>query len=207
MQYDNDEPSYHWDDKREPAASDIFELRPPGVPERAKSIYDEYLNAVIGYQDEIAGVSRIYSLDGIMHLTEKPLETPLLDPLDIILMIGGFSRAGMQSFTRSGLRGIGATIGEHTLSGLRSRYLAMSQAPIKFAAQPLTHMRNPHRFVPVHILRLAIMFGKRGPDPKNMKGLSMYEQAIKINGKAYVLEVLVREKDYTILHFLYKQIR
>lgn len=40
-----------------------------------------------------------------------------------------------------------------------------------------------------------------------MKGLSMYEQAIKINGKAYVLEVLVREKDYTILHFLYKQIK
>ncbi|MDR5820024.1 hypothetical protein [Caballeronia sp. LZ043] len=180
---------------------DIFELRPPGVPQRAKPIYDEYLNAVIGYQDEIAGVSRIYSLGGILHLTEKSLETPLLDPLDIILMVGGYWRAGMQSFTRSGLRGIGAAVGEHTLSGLRSRYLAMAQAPIKFAAQPLTHMRNPHRFVPVHILRLAIMFGKRGPDPRNMKGLSMYEQAIKINGNAYVLEVLVREKDYTISSF------
>jgi hypothetical protein len=205
--YEIGEPSYQWDECQRPAASSIFELRPPGVSNRAKPIYDEQLHAIIGYQDELAGISRIYSLDGTVSLIEEPLETPLFDPFDIVLMVGSFWRVGVKGFTRWGIRGLGASIGEHTLFGLRSRYYALAQAPLKFGAKPLKHMHNPKRFVPVHILRLAIRYGKRGPDPQNIKGLAMYKHAIRVDGKPYMLEILVREKDYTILHFLYEHIQ
>ena len=72
-------------------------------------------------------------------------------------------------------------------------------------------MANPGRMVPVHILHLAIKFGRRGPDPQKVAGVFRYEvpmiRLVK-RGSVYVretktLEVVVRESDWTILHFMY----
>ncbi len=65
-------------------------------------------------------------------------------------------------------------------------------------------MATRGRYVPVHILHLAIKYGRRSPDPQRVKGAFLYTIKMLKNGKEYVLEVVVREKDWTILHFLFK---
>ena len=65
-------------------------------------------------------------------------------------------------------------------------------------------MAAPGRRVPHHILKLAIKHGKRTPDPQGAAGAFMYKIPMIRNGKEYTLEVLLREADNTVLHFLYK---
>ena len=60
------------------------------------------------------------------------------------------------------------------------------------------------RHVPLHILHLALKYGQRRVDPQGVKGAFLYTAKMFRNGKQYTLEVVVRERDWTILHFLYK---
>ncbi|MCC8391868.1 hypothetical protein LJ656_04640 [Paraburkholderia sp. MMS20-SJTR3] len=204
--YTATESSFVWSGNQ-PRATGLFDARPPTVPRDAKPIYDDELDCIIGYQHEISGVFRIYSLDGRESLSEKPLEAPLIDPFDVLFVVGGIWKAGTWSVTRWGLRGLGSAIGQTTLSGLRTRYRALTRQPIRFAAAPLAHMQNPARHVPVHILRLAMKYGKRSVDPAGHRGVFQYTYPITRNGMPYRPEVVVRESDHTILHFVYRPIR
>lgn len=99
---------------------------------------------------------------------------------------------------------------------LRGRLLVPSAQQLKFARTPAEHMLNPGRYVPIHIQRLAIKYGKRTPDPHGTAGLFLYKTPMvklfkrTVNGQTqYIkeikeLEVLVREADWTIMHFLYR---
>ena len=164
------------------------------------------MDGVIGYQENLGAVFRTYDLAGnIVSLYEKPLETPLFDPFDIILIVGSFWRAGSQGFaTRLGVSGVGASISQSGLLGLRTRFHALTQQQLRFGGKPLQRMKDPDRFVPVHILRLAMLHGKRSPDPMGYAGLYLYTIPMKRIGKSYQREVLVRESDYTVPHFLFK---
>jgi hypothetical protein len=202
-----DEPSFAWDAALKPSGTGLFDIRPPSVPFDAKPIYDADLDCIIGYQREFGGVSRVYSLDGTISVSEKPLESPLIDPLDVLFIVGGIWREGLRGLTEWGMKGVGSSMGRATLFGLRARYYALMQRPLQFATKPLVHMQNPGRYVPVHVLRLAIKYGKRTPDPQGTKGLFMYTYPMMRNGRSYVLEILVRERDYTILHFVFEPVR
>jgi hypothetical protein len=68
-------------------------------------------------------------------------------------------------------------------------------------------MGNPGRYVPVHILRLTLKYGKRVADPAGHTGVFQYTYPITRNGTPCKLEVVVRESDYTVLHFAYKSLR
>lgn len=59
---------------------------------------------MIGYRDEVAGVTRIYALDGSITISERPLESPLIDPFDLLFIVGGLWRAGFRGFTEWGQR-------------------------------------------------------------------------------------------------------
>ncbi|WP_233866850.1 hypothetical protein [Paraburkholderia adhaesiva] len=212
MTYTADKPSFEWDVHLKPKGAGLFDLRPPGVPIDAKPVYDTDLDCIIGYQKEDAGVFRTYSLGGDISVSERPLETPLFDPLDVVFMVGGIWRSGLRGLTEWGVKGVGASLERTTLYGLRARYYALMQQPLRFAAEPLAHMKEPGRFVPVHILRLAIKYGKRTPDPRGTPGFFMYKIAVTRLGryqvgKKYILEVLVKEKDYIIYHFQYSPIK
>jgi hypothetical protein len=65
-------------------------------------------------------------------------------------------------------------------------------------------MMNPGRYVPIPILRLAIRNGKAFLDPQGVVGAVKYVAPLWRNGVKYTLEVVVRVKDSTVLHFLYK---
>ncbi|MBB5505941.1 hypothetical protein [Paraburkholderia atlantica] len=205
LSYTASEPSLTWNG-RNPGGTALFDARPPTVPRNAKPIYDENLGCIVGYKQEAAGVFRIYTLDGAVSWSEKPLEAPLIDPVDLLFVVGGVWTAGARGITRAGIRGIGSAIDRTTLFGLRTRYRALMQRPLRFAAKPLAHMGNPGRYVPVHILRLTLKYGKRVADPAGHTGVFQYTYPIPRNGTAYTLEVVVRESDYTVLHFAYKSL-
>ncbi|UIA85512.1 hypothetical protein LU604_12525 [Erwinia tracheiphila] len=93
-------------------------------------------------------------------------------------------------------------------TGLSARNLKMTEASAK-------HMYNPGRYVPLQLQEKAIRYGRRTPDPRKSPGLfryetEMYRLAEDKSRKGYyfykrfILEVVVREKDWTVTHFLYK---
>lgn len=60
------------------------------------------------------------------------------------------------------------------------------------------------RFVPLYTLANAILYGTRMADPQGAPGAVKIVQEIFVNGKKYNLEIIYREADKMILHFLYK---
>ena len=197
-----------------------FAVNIPSLPSGASPIIDETSGDCVGYIHEGAkNVWHIYDISGQhVGIRESPLEEPLIDPLDLILL-GPVAlklvRAGIGSVSRlvagRAVLGTASQLTRSLLPLLRSKLKGVSVRNLKFTETTLRHMENPGRFVPVHIIHLAIKHGKRMPDPQKVAGVFRYEipmsRFIK-RGAGYVkeqktLEVVVRESDWTILHFMY----
>ena len=76
-------------------------------------------------------------------------------------------------------------------------------ARLRFTQTTAAHMANPARHVPRHILADAILHGTRMPDPQGAAGAVKIVSTVFRNGQRYVLEIIYRESDNTILHFVY----
>jgi RHS repeat-associated protein len=74
---------------------------------------------------------------------------------------------------------------------------------LQFTSKTLNRMTQAGRMVPRSILAQAIMTGARSADPQGAKGAIQITQRITRSGKAYLLQIIYREKDKTILHFHY----
>jgi hypothetical protein len=98
----------------------------------------------------------------------------------------------------------GRTLLAAVTGAMRAAFKNLSVRSLKFPATTAERLSIPGRHVPVHILQLAIKYGRRTPDPKAVKGAFLYTSKMLRNGREYILEIVVREKDWTILHFLYK---
>ncbi|MEH2920422.1 hypothetical protein ACFFL1_07565 [Samsonia erythrinae] len=198
------------------------ELLPPG----ASPIIDEETGLCIGYIGQSrGGVYDIYDINGkFVTLHELPLESPIFDPLDIILFgfIVGKSLKGASNLfkitTRNGIvKNLSVRLSENIISSLRGRLkIGLSPKSIKFTSATAAHMREPARYVPVHILEKAIRFGKRGKDLKGKSDRILKKYEIKITktrfnkdkkayeNKEYNLEIVVDESNWTITHYMYK---
>ncbi|UIA86293.1 hypothetical protein LU631_14785 [Erwinia tracheiphila] len=199
---------------------EFFEIRPRLLPHNAKPITDDESGMCIGYSvSQAPGLWRIYDTDGLfVRLEEAPLESPLIDPIDIALLAAGVFRiffAG-RALLQSGVRtAITVKLSQGTVSFLRSQLkLGLSARNLKMTETAAKHMYNPGRYVPLQLQEKAIRYGKRMPDPKKKTGLFRYEiemyrlvenkqEKRTYYYKKYILEVLVREKDWTISHFQY----
>jgi hypothetical protein len=202
----NAEPSFVWDGAS-PLSPALFEFFPPGVPEGATPIHDEASDAIIGYRAGFGGVFRTYDLSGeLQSIDELPLEAPLIDPLDAVFLSGMAWKLGSRLVRGAVLARAGVTISQTVLLPLRAKYFALAKRDLRFMAAPLSNMKRPERFVPVHILRLAILHGKRSPDPRGVPGFFMYRIKVMFRGKPYDLEVLLYEREYTVVHFMYEKI-
>lgn len=204
--------------EKPPEPDVIFEVRPPNVPAAAIPVYDEELGAVVGYRhEEMAGIYRLYDVGGnLVGVQEKGLDQPLLDPLDLFFFAGGILRAigkgVLTGITRTApkvaalaARGISSGVLMSTVVGaMRAAFKGLSVGALKFTATTGERMAVRGRYVPLHILHLAIKYGKRTADPQGVTGAFLYTTKLFRNGKEYALEVVVRESDWTILHFLYK---
>jgi hypothetical protein len=139
----------------------------------------------------------------------------LIDPIDLVLVgraAFNLSRKGIANLLRpssrvaTGMTGrlLAAQVSTEIVGAMRATFKGLSARKLKFTATTLERMAVETRFVPVHILHLAIKYGKRGPDPQGVKNAFMYTIKMMRKGKEYDLEVLVRESDWTILHFVYR---
>jgi hypothetical protein len=196
----------------------VFEVRPPKIPAEAVPVYDDVLNAVVGYRYEsTGGVYRLLDLDGnIVGIEEKGLETPLIDPIDLLFFMGGIFRGigkgAVTGVARTASKVVATGAARVTtkrlvavvVSSMRTVFKRLSVQSLKFTETTAARMATRGRYVPVHILHLALKYGKRVADPQGVKGAFLYTINLVKNGEEYALEIVVREKDWTILHFLYK---
>ena len=201
-----------------PESDAIFELRPGSVPPRAVPVFDDALGAVIGYREQATtGVFRLYDVDGrLIGMEERGLESPLLDPLDLVFFGGGIIRAIGKGVVKGTVRTAPkvAALGAARLSSgalavaivgaMRTSLKGLSVRSLQFTLATAGRMATKGRYVPLHILHLGIRYGKRVPDPQGVKGAFLYTARMLRNGTEYTLEIVVREADWTILHFLYK---
>ncbi len=205
-------------------SDDIFAARLPGVAESWKPVFDEQSNAVVGWIDERAGVKTIYDIEGkFVSIEEKPLENVYIVE-DIILLFVGITEirwilrgggevaaAAGRQVGRSAVIGLAAArISRSALVGLRVAFRTLTQRQVfRFTGTTAAHMAEAGRYVPTHILYLAVRYGRRVADPQGAKGAMKFLLEIEKydkqgNAKKYMLEVVMRMDDWTILHFLYK---
>ncbi|CAN7350768.1 hypothetical protein LJR129_002029 [Acidovorax sp. LjRoot129] len=168
-----------------PLLNSFFGVRPPGLPADAQPIFDETIGACIGYSWEGSkGVWHIYDAEGQrVGIEESPLERSTFGPEDFILigvlgfkiLRSGWTAAASLAKKSPEVLRIGALTTKSIVATLRSRILSPGAKQLKFTEKTAMHMANPGRFVPVHILHLAIKFGKRLPDPQAVAGAFRYE--------------------------------
>ena len=214
--YSGDEDAVEWSaGARPPGGSDVFEVRPARVPPGAASVVDEASGAGIGYREDSGGVWMVWDLDGaLVEIGELPLEAPLLDPIDLLSGgLTGLLRGALRGAARGAAGGAIAGAGRAGVRALATRtVLALHRVfrgligpgSLKFTATTATRMATPGRHVPLHILRLAIRHGKQMADPQGVLGAVKYVAPMWRNGKQYTLEVIVRARDSTVLHFHYE---
>ena len=192
----------------------IFELRFNNIPSDAVPVFDEDVGAVVGYRQEDFGVFKTFDLNGdLVDIQELPLEKPLLDPIDLIT-IGGIVAVSVRkalqaggilfSTSAAGRKAI-ELLSQSTVQSLRAVFRRTATGTLKFTATTAARMGDKNRFVPVHILKMAIRYGRRVADPKGTRGAFMYKIPMLRNGRRFTLEVVIRVRDRTVLHFVYKR--
>lgn len=211
--YTGAEESTSWSGQS-PEPEAVYVVRPPALPSVAVPIYDHESQAVIGFRwERTTGVYFIYDLHGeFVSIYEEPLQTPLFDPIDLVFVVGGafraLARGAAGAATRkaavvSGMRGLVTVVSEGALVALRASMRRLFSFELKFTVATSARMAAKGRHVPVHILKLAIRYGKRAPDPQGAAGAFEYSIPMIRNGVRYTLKVVLREADNTVLHFHY----
>jgi hypothetical protein len=203
---------------------ELFLAKTGNVKSHWKPVYDEELNAFIGYMESSGGVTKTYDLEGnFVGIDEIPIEPSYIIE-DIILLFVGFTEvkllfqggkqvvvAAGRNVGRAAAVGISATIlSKSLITGLRVAFRTLTKREIfLFTGTTASRMASSARYVPTHILYLAVKYGKRMADPQGVAGavkfvinLEKYDK--NGNAKTYTLEVVMRMKDWTVLHFLYK---
>jgi hypothetical protein len=168
-----------------------FWVLPEGVREGSRPVFDdEDTNVVVAFRYSSGGYYEVYDLEGnFVESGEPGLETPLINPIDILAggLIGlgrGLLWGGGRAAARGAAgRGAGAALGgaglragvqilsQRAVTAVRGVYRAIRfRGLLNFTATTAARMADPARRVPHHILKLAIRFGRRSPDPQGVRG-------------------------------------
>lgn len=204
-----------------------FWLSAPRVRAGSVPILDnESTGVIIGFRYSSSGYWEVYDLHGnLVDVGESPLETPLIDPIDIVAggivglgrgILGGGLRGAARGIAGGAGRGAGSGLGraglavairalsQRAATALRATYRVLRfRGNLSFTATTAARMADPARRVPHHILKLAIRHGSRSPDPQGAAGAFQYLIPMFRNGRGYTLKVVLREADQTVLHFHY----
>lgn len=188
------------------------------LPVNVQPIVDDTTSLCIGYSELYSpGLWRIYDCDGrFITMEEAPLEAGF-GPLEFsILTLGSFRllSAGRSLFDLTIKAQPGITLSQGVQNLLRGRFkTGLSPSDIKFTRTTIERMKSPGRFIPVQIIEKAIRYGSRRPDTKGIEGLFEYRvpmvrlvrrirnNRVVYERKEFTLSVVVREKDWTVMHF------
>ncbi len=219
--YDGDEPAVSPRSIPRPSGDDYFQVSKFPIPVGAIPIVDDDTDTAIGYRRVVQGNTWTCDIDGALVSIDEPgLGTPLIDPLDVIFVVGAIGRFAVRSAARASL-GMAGEVTSHATaqaiasSGaatLRYAFRRLVQRELQFTATTAARMAQPGRYVPIDILKLAIRYGVRDVDPQAVPGVFRYTIPMLKAGKRlgdpprrFILRVIVREKDWTVLHFHYNR--
>lgn len=116
--------------------------------------------------------------------------------LAVPVTITGVGLLGSSGLTTLGIGTPALTLSEGAAATLASQ--------LQFTATTAARYALASRWVPLQTLANAILYGTRIADPQGAPGAVKIVQEIFVNGKKYNLEIIYREADKVILHFLYK---
>jgi hypothetical protein len=182
----------------------LFEIRPRYLPRDVRPILDEDLDCIIGYHRRFGLCSHLYDLNGDMFSVYEDLSTlPPPEKRDPLMVVGGLWRANVRGLTAVGLTGTGANFTPATLAQLRTRFARLAQSSLLYQGAALARMDDPQRFVPVHILRLAMRHGDAVAPPPGLCRASRYLSCMLIRRQPFMLDVVTLNGNTTIVDFEY----
>lgn len=103
------------------------------------------------------------------------------------------------ALTRTGYEGIGIELDMNSFTTLRDRLHVLSRLTLRFAPEALAAMHDPDRFVPLHMLRLAIRLGVRSPCASGVPGVCHYRAPMTRRWVPLWVHLSIQEDDSTLL--------
>ncbi|UIF85111.1 hypothetical protein [Cupriavidus sp. UYPR2.512] len=188
------EPALPWTG-RSPVCAGWFEMRSARVPRDARPVYDEDMDCIIGYHRSFASVAATYDLAGKVVALDACVDEDGAERAPL-LVAGTLWQPHVRGMTRSGAEGEGLAASATTLTRLRGRFIALARQPLHFTLAALADMQQPERFVPLHILRLAMRCGTRLAAATDM---ARFVAPITRRGVPTALELTLRPRDHTVL--------
>lgn len=183
-----------------PVSPGWFEVRPVRVPRDARPVYDEDLDCITGYHRTFGRTALTYDLLGSFVAIDESLESSPVRPTLPHLAVGALWQPAAQGMTRAGFHAEGAALDARTCGKLRERFIRLSRLPLHFSLEALADMQQAERFVPLHILRLAIRCGCRdAPESGHEAATVRYTAGITRRREPALLELVVRLADRVIL--------
>ncbi|PKH26639.1 hypothetical protein CIG19_02255 [Enterobacterales bacterium CwR94] len=219
------EPGLHYSFRTSLSKGEYYAIEPLySPPHGAQPIVDDQTGICIGYSvAQAPGLWRIYDADGRFAAMEmSPLESTLIEPLDIALFTYGvfrLLRTGRTLYETRALQRLKIALSEATQNVLRGRFKSgLTAICLKFTPTAAACMNEPDRYIPQLILKKAIYYGSR-TDNEAVIGQSEYQIAISrlsrrnighavvFAPKKYTLHLFVRNKDWTVMHFEIKEFK
>lgn len=183
-----------------PVSPGWFEVRPVHVPRDARPVYDEDLDCVTGYHRTFGRTALTYDLLGSFVTIDESRESSPNQAALPHLAIGTLWQPQARGMTRAGFHAEGAALDARTCGKLRERFIRLSRLPLHFSTEALADMQQAERFVPLHILRLAIRCGCReAPSGGDEAATVRYTAGITRKREPALLELAVRIADRVIL--------
>ncbi|MGX6570527.1 hypothetical protein [Cupriavidus necator] len=180
---------------RNPVSAGWFEMRQARVPRDALPVYDEDMDCIIGYHRSFASVASTYDLTGRVVALDACVDEAGAGRAPL-LVAGTLWQPRVRGMTRSGAEGEGLAAPAATLARRRGRFIALARQPLHFTLAALADMQEPERFVPLHILRLAMRCGTRLAAASEM---ARFVAPITRRGVPTALELTLRPRDHTVL--------
>lgn len=189
---------------RYPVSSGLFEVRPARMPRDVLPVFDDDLDCIVGYQRAFADRCHLFDLNGdMLGVWEAMTALPPPAERGSLMVVGGLWKANVRGMTALGLNGSGMALAPAMLAQLRSRFAALADTPLLYAEAAHARMSDPQRFVPVHILRLAMRHGERIAPPEGLKGVARYMIGLRIRQLPFMLDLVTAHAGATIVAFNY----
>ncbi len=115
----------------------------------------------------------------------------------------GYLTGSLTAGEAAGAAGAAGAVGRQCLSASETARNQLAN-DLNFTTTTAERMSRYERFVPRATLAEAIQSGTRMADPQGAPGAVKIVQELSVNGKGRTLDIVYREADNTILHFLYK---
>ncbi len=184
---------------RYPVSPGWFEIRPVRVPRDARPVYDEDLDCVTGYHRAFGGTALTYDLLGDFVAIDASREVLARQAAVPYLAIGALWQPEARGMTRAGFHAEGAALDARACGRLRERFIRLSRVPLHFSVEALADMQQAERFVPLHILRLAMRCGCCEAPAGHDNTTARYTVGITRKREPALLELAVRLADRAVL--------